>query len=215
MSNGRSAALRAAARTSGAAAGLAEAFATRAVTDFVDLLPTPWALTVDVACGSGKLGALLARRGHRLLGTESLEAYAYPARATCHYDAVQRAAPDRLPLKAGAADLVVVYLSFDRVRDLDAAVAGAARILRPGGHLALAYLSGFGAAARSAGPVTMTGAVTVPHGTVWATLHPAHRSREAHLQATHWEGLGVRSAPPPRPAGVLPAVGHLLAHKPR
>jgi 2-polyprenyl-3-methyl-5-hydroxy-6-metoxy-1,4-benzoquinol methylase len=38
---------------------------------FLDLLPPPGELTVDVGCGEGRLGRVLAAAGHRVVGCDA------------------------------------------------------------------------------------------------------------------------------------------------
>lgn len=43
--------------------------------EFLDLLPPPGALTLDVGCGEGRVSRALAARGHRVVGVDAVEAF--------------------------------------------------------------------------------------------------------------------------------------------
>src|SRR4051794_19672182 len=122
---------------------------TRSPRDVLDeLLPDGAAVVVDVGCGDGALVRHLAARGVRAGGIEV--AAEPPPRAPAHPPLrAQRHAPGRgaeryahgeaqaLPLDVGSADAVLFVNSLHHVPvdALDAALAEAARVLRPGGLL--------------------------------------------------------------------------------
>ena len=104
-----------------------------------ELLPPGAPVVVDVGCGDGSLVRHLARRGARAIG---VEVGAEPlARARAHQpvagERYERGAAETLPLGDGSADVVVFANSLHHVPSdsLDAALAEAARVLRPGGLL--------------------------------------------------------------------------------
>ena len=94
----------------------------------------PGSLVLDLACGTGALGDIAQRRGYRVVGAD-LSAGMLARRA------------DRLPAALGdAATLPFATASFDGVlcayalrnfTDLDASLTEVARVLRPGGRVAL------------------------------------------------------------------------------
>jgi SAM-dependent methyltransferase len=103
------------------------------------VLPDGPSLIVDVGCGDGALVRWLARRGARAVG---VEVGAEPlARARAHppvgAERYEQAGAQALPLDDGTADAVVFMHSLHHVPGelLDAALAEAARVLRPGGLL--------------------------------------------------------------------------------
>jgi SAM-dependent methyltransferase len=90
-------------------------------------------LVVEIGCGEGALGALMARRdpGARRIGTTADPAAA--ARAAPHYEKVHVAPPEAgAPVPPGTAELVVLH---GPVADPAAAIAAAARLLGPCGVL--------------------------------------------------------------------------------
>src|ERR1700733_2545528 len=80
---------------------------------FLEILPAPGRLTVDLSCGSGIVGRLLAARGHTLIGTESDPRAARTALMTGGYDEVLLATPPTIPLPDAAASLVVAWMAYD------------------------------------------------------------------------------------------------------
>jgi len=108
---------------------------------FLDLLPPPGQLTVDIGCGEGRLGRVLAAAGHRVVGCDAafgmVQAATVDAPEACGSVVADAA---MLPLRDRAADLVIAFMGlhdFDRMR---AAVAEAARVLAADGRVAIALL---------------------------------------------------------------------------
>ena len=108
--------------------------------EFLPLIPAPGRLTVDVGCGEGRLGRVLARSGHRVVG---LDASATSVRAAAtHPERHPVAIADAvaLPLGDGVADLAIAFMSLHDFDDLRAAVAEVARVLSPDGRFCVALL---------------------------------------------------------------------------
>jgi SAM-dependent methyltransferase len=116
--------------------------ATRSPRDVLaSVLPSGGPVVVDVGCGDGSLVRWLERRGARAIG---VEVGAEPlARALAHDrvrgERYERAGAEALPFAHGSVDVVLFMNSLHHVPGdlLDAALAEAARVLRPGG---LAYV---------------------------------------------------------------------------
>jgi SAM-dependent methyltransferase len=105
------------------------------VKEIVDAIPAGDA--VDAACGTGRLSALLAARGHRVIGVDSSPDMLARARANvpgCDFRCGDLA---RLPVADASADLVTCGLALAHVPGLRPAFAEFARVLRPGGHLVI------------------------------------------------------------------------------
>jgi SAM-dependent methyltransferase len=112
--------------------------ATRSPRDVLaSVLPGDSPVVVDVGCGDGALVRWLERRGARAIGVEVGEEPL--ARARAHEpvggERYEQAGAQALPLVDGAADAVLFMNSLHHVPGelLDAALAEAARVLRPGG----------------------------------------------------------------------------------
>ncbi|WP_049564340.1 class I SAM-dependent methyltransferase [Nonomuraea sp. SBT364] len=100
------------------------------------LLPESARVVVDVACGTGIVTARLRRAGRRVAGVDRAAGMAAVAGARMPGGVVIGDAA-RLPFAGGSADAVtLVWLLHLLDHDTSAAVlAGAARVLRPGGTL--------------------------------------------------------------------------------
>ena len=105
---------------------------------FLDLLPPPGRLTVDVGCGEGRLARDLKALGHTLLAVDRSPTMVLHARAADPELDIREADAAALPLADGEADLVVSFMSLMNTDDLDAAVREAARVLRPEGRYGIA-----------------------------------------------------------------------------
>jgi SAM-dependent methyltransferase len=110
---------------------------------FLNLLPRPGHLTVDVGCGEGRLGRELTQRGHRVVGFDFSE----PAvRALTEYEGDARAAVAdvvHLPMRGGSVDLVTAFMSLQDLDDPDGAIHEIARVLAKGGAFCFALLHPF------------------------------------------------------------------------
>ncbi len=107
---------------------------------FLELVPPPGVLTVDVGCGEGRVTRELRGRGHRVVGVDvspSLVRLAQEADPAGEYRLGDAA---RLPLAAGEADLVVAFMSLHDIEDGEGAVREAARVLAPRGRMCFAIV---------------------------------------------------------------------------
>jgi SAM-dependent methyltransferase len=107
---------------------------------FLELLPEPGRLTLDVGCGEGRVTRDLKELEHPVVGVDSSEtmiAAARDADPTGEYVVADAAA---LPFPDGHADLVVAFMSLMDVDDMPSAVGELARVLEPGGRLAVAVV---------------------------------------------------------------------------
>lgn len=107
---------------------------------FLEILPEPGRLTLDIGAGEGRLGRHLAMLGHAVLAVDASPTLA--RLAATHPSRVPFALADAaaLPVASGAADLVVAFMSLQDIDDLEAAVAEAARVLEPGGRFCVAVM---------------------------------------------------------------------------
>jgi SAM-dependent methyltransferase len=107
---------------------------------FVDLVPAPGRLTLDVGCGEGRLARDLTALGHQVIGLDGSATLAQAADAAVPRTPVALANATRLPIASGVADLVVSFMVLMDVEDLDGAVRELARVLVPSGVLCAAIL---------------------------------------------------------------------------
>lgn len=124
---------------------------------FFASVPTPGRLTIDLACGEGRVGRDLAARGHRVVATDSSPGM---CRAAASHDGgppVALGDAGALPFADSSADLIVAFMALHDFDDLDAPFAEANRVLEPGGGLVAALIhplnSGGGFPSGSGGPV--------------------------------------------------------------
>jgi SAM-dependent methyltransferase len=105
---------------------------------FLELLPPPGALTVDVGCGEGRLARDLKRLGHTVIAVDRSPTMVRYAREADPELDVRESDAAALPLGDAIADLVVSFMSLMNMDELWAAVQEAARVLRPGGRYCIA-----------------------------------------------------------------------------
>ena len=118
---------------------------------FLELVPPPGRLTLDLGCGEGRLARDLKAAGYRLVGVDASPTLVAAAReADPDFDA-RVADAAALPFADGELDLVVAFMSLQDVDDLDGVVAECARVLEPGGRLCLAIVHPLNSAGTFAG----------------------------------------------------------------
>jgi SAM-dependent methyltransferase len=100
-------------------------------TTLLELVPPPGRLTLDLACGSGRLARALRDRGHEVLAVERSPEQVRAARKADKRMEVLRADVSRMPMGSGIADLAV-SAGFD---GLIGALPEIARVLAAGGRL--------------------------------------------------------------------------------
>jgi ubiquinone/menaquinone biosynthesis C-methylase UbiE len=118
---------------------------------FLELLPPPGRLTLDVGCGEGRVSRDLKALGHSVAGVDASPTMIEAARAADPSIPVELADAADLPFPDGHADLVVVFMSLQDVTDAEGAVREAARVLETGGRFCLAVVHPFGSAGRFEG----------------------------------------------------------------
>jgi SAM-dependent methyltransferase len=96
------------------------------------------ATLLELGAGTGKLTDQLVALGHEVVATDPLDEMLRHLTARLPATLVARAAAERIPLRARSVDAVVAAQSLHWF-DLDRALPEIARVLRPGGHLALVW----------------------------------------------------------------------------
>lgn len=88
---------------------------------------------LDVGCGDGQVSRLATRLGADVIGVDPTWNCVSVANERGGA-AFARAGAAQLPFAAASFDAVVACLVFEHIRDVDAAIAEVARVLRPGGR---------------------------------------------------------------------------------
>jgi ubiquinone/menaquinone biosynthesis C-methylase UbiE len=109
---------------------------------FLKLVPAPGRLTLDIGCGEGRVTRHLAALGHRMIGIDASPTMLEAAREHSPELEFVQADAVRLPFADGQADIAIAFMSLmdidaDKMKD---AVGELARVLEPGGNLALAVV---------------------------------------------------------------------------
>lgn len=97
----------------------------------------PGDLLVDLGCGTGDMGVLARAAGARVVGVDVSAGMLARARARGAADALLRADACRLPLRDASASAVTSAFALRNVVSIPGLLGEAARVLRPGGRLAL------------------------------------------------------------------------------
>lgn len=107
---------------------------------FLELLPPPSGLTLDVGCGEGRLPRDLKSRGYEVVGIDISPTLIEHARGADPDGEYRVADAATLPVSDASVGLVTAFMSLQDVDDLGAAVREVARVMRPNGTLAVAIV---------------------------------------------------------------------------
>jgi ubiquinone/menaquinone biosynthesis C-methylase UbiE len=99
--------------------------------------PTPGTV-LELGAGTGKLTATLLAHGHRVVATDPAPRMLQPLRRRLRQAHVVQARAEQIPLSASSVDTVLAGQAFHWF-DTGPALAEIARVLRPGGTLALVW----------------------------------------------------------------------------
>jgi SAM-dependent methyltransferase len=202
---------------------------------FLELLPPPGSLTVDVGCGEGRLGRELQRRGHRVVGFDYSEPALRALRHVGNGDVGAVADAGQLPLRDTTADLAIAFMALQDMDHPAAVIAEVSRILIPGGRFCFALLHPFG----SSGDFTAGKQSFVIQRPYWEarrheyfsdrdgielTFWQMHRPLEVYTSALEDAGLLIEAMREPRPddgadpelssVDMMPVFLHVRAMKP-
>lgn len=207
---------------------------------FLDLVPPPGRLTVDLGAGEGRMTEALAEAGHRVVAVDSSPAMAELAARRPGLSRVVVADAGRVPFPGGVADVVVSFTSLQDMDHFERAVAEAARLLVPGGRFCIALPHPVRSAGRfeskdPASPFRIDGSYYERQPWPWSHSHSGmtvsipseHRPLQDYTAALESSGFLVESLrePAPDPEVVasrpsllrwtrLPCFLHLRAVKP-
>jgi SAM-dependent methyltransferase len=113
---------------------------------FLELLPPPGRLTLDIGCGEGRLSRDLKTAGHTVFGIDASPTMVEHAKEADPAIEVHLADAARLPFPTGFADLAVAFMSLQDIDDAGGAIREAGRVLEPGGRFCLAIVHPFASA---------------------------------------------------------------------
>ncbi|MFJ1459657.1 class I SAM-dependent methyltransferase [Nocardia sp. N2S4-5] len=98
----------------------------------------PPGAAVDAACGTGRVAAVLAECGHRVLGVDSSPEMLDYARKRLPDSDFRLGDLERLPVADASVDVLTCSLALSHVPDPLPVMREFARVLRPGGHALIA-----------------------------------------------------------------------------
>lgn len=101
---------------------------------FLELLPAPGRLTVDIGCGEGRLTRDLRALSHRVIGFGASPTFVRLAGEADPAIEFRVADAAGLPLEDGASDLALAFMSLQDMDDMAGAVREASRVLEPRGR---------------------------------------------------------------------------------
>lgn len=182
---------------------------------FLELVPPPGELTLDIGCGEGRMARALAAAGHRVIGVDVTELLARAA--SDHDDPVPAVVADAaaLPFRDGIVDLVVSFMSLMDTDDFAAAVSEAGRVLRPGGRYCIAIVHPLAESGRFLEDGSFL--VDRPYLQVWRypdqlhrqgvemMFHTEHRPIESYARALEDAGLVIEAIREPMPDPAMAA----------
>ena len=177
---------------------------------------------VDLGAGTGKLTRVLVALGHRVTAVEPLDAMRAELQAAIPQAHALAGSAEAMPLPDASADVVASAQAFHWF-DHDAALPEIARVLRPGGRIALVWNSRDDSDPWMAQLSAIIGNETIEESdvapvldesTLFGTVETARFTFEQHLDR---EGLldlvlsrsYLAKLPPPERDPVLDAVGRL------
>jgi SAM-dependent methyltransferase len=171
---------------------------------FLQLLPSPSGLTLDIGCGEGRFPRDLKALGYEVVGIDASPTLIEYARAADPDGDYRVADAATLPLADASVQLVTALLSLHDMDDMEGAVAEAARVLTSGARLCVAVVHPINSGGRFASSTPdaafiMRGsyfekrryADTVERGGLRMTFTSHHRPLEAYFAAFEAAGLFV------------------------
>ncbi|MEA2506093.1 MAG: hypothetical protein QOH48_711 [Actinomycetota bacterium] len=148
---------------------------------FLELVPPPGRLTLDIGCGEGRLGRELEHIGHHVVGVDYSEPAIRALRETNGVGVVADAV--RLPLRSATVDLVLAFMSLQDMDDPASVINEVARVLISGGRFCLALLHPF-ASAGAFSDAKESFVIREPYWNV--RRHEYHTDRDG-IELTFWQ----------------------------
>ena len=173
---------------------------------FLELLPEPGRLTLDIGCGEGRLGRILQAAGHRVVAVDGSPSMAWFAAGHEEPQPVVVADAAALPVCDAVADLGIAFMSLMDIDDLEQTIHELGRVVVPGGRLCIAIVHPINSAGRFADETaessfTVTGSYLESHGyvdkvdrdNVTVTFHSEHRPLETYSRALEDAGFMIEA----------------------
>ena len=140
---------------------------------------------LDVGCGEGRFCRLLRQRGIEAIGVDPTLALVEEARQRDGNGRYQVGTAETLEFEDGRFDLVVSYLTLIDIADFRAAIGEMTRVLRIGGTLLIANLTGFTSACAEQG--------WIRDARGRALYYPVDRYLEEFALSLEWKGIKIRN----------------------
>lgn len=106
---------------------------------------------LDIGCGEGRLCRILAKQGIKPTGIDLTKSLIARAKELDSENQYIECGAENLPFENNSFDLVVSCLSLIDIEDYKTAIKEMVRVLKPGGDLLIANLTGFNTAAAGRG----------------------------------------------------------------
>lgn len=171
---------------------------------FLQLLPLPDGLTLDVGCGEGRFPRDLKQRGYRVIGVDASKTLIEHAREADPDGDYRVADAAQLPFEDGSIRLVTAFMSLHDIDDMEEAIREIGRVLAPDGRLCAAIVHPINSAGKFSehtfdAPFVMRDsylarrsyADTVERDGLRMTFSSVHRPLQAYFDALGDGGLAV------------------------
>ena len=155
---------------------------------YLELLPAPRGVTLDIGCGEGRLPRDLKTHGHEVIGIDTSPTLIEHARQADPGGDYRVADAAALPVPDGSVNLVTAFMTLHDVDDLDAAVREIARVMRPDATLAVAVVH----------PINSAGAFESSHPDAGFRIH-TYLDEWNYVDDVERDGLRMRFAGRHRP----------------
>ena len=171
---------------------------------FLEIVPAPGRLTLDVGCGEGRLSRDLKALGHTVVAVDASPTMVENARQADPTIEVHLGDAGALPLADSAADLGIAFMSLQDIDDMAGAIREAGRVLEQGGRLCVAIVHPLNSAGAFAGeepdsPFVISGSYLeqfrytdeLERDGLAVTMTSEHRPLEAYFEALAAAGFVV------------------------
>jgi SAM-dependent methyltransferase len=171
---------------------------------FMELLPPPNGLMLDVGCGEGRFPRDLKVRGYRVIGVDASATLIEHARGADPDGDYRVADAAALPFEDGSVQLVTAFMSLHDIDDMEEAIREIGRVLASDGRLCAAIVHPINSAGKFAehtfdAPFVMRDSYlerrsyvdTVERDGLRMTFSSVHRPLQAYFEALASAGFVV------------------------